>query len=115
MKNITAYTYIANFGQTVTAFFLEGDPAAANKLSTGDFTVKEAYRRVPGKTPSDGVTAVSPAYNGIRLEVDPFLFGTDFPMWSPKTELSKFMALKISDSERELILGKNFERLFGVH
>lgn len=78
MKNIIAYTYIANFGQTVTAFFLEGDPAAANKLSAGDFTVKEAYRRVPGKTPSDGVTAVSPAYNGIRLEVDPFLFGTDF-------------------------------------
>ena len=50
-----------------------------------------------------------------KFGAEHFLFGTDFPMWSPKTELSKFMALKISDRERELILGKNFERLFGVH
>lgn len=43
---------------------------------------------------------------------DKFLFGTDFPMWDAKTELERFMALPLTEEEREMILYKNFYRLF---
>ena len=45
--------------------------------------------------------------------VENVLFGTDFPMWTPDMELEKFYRLPLTDAERELILGKNAERLFG--
>ncbi|MBR3988283.1 MAG: amidohydrolase family protein [Clostridia bacterium] len=35
------------------------------------------------------------------------LFGTDFPMWDPKGELDRFMAVNLSDDQRENILYKN--------
>ena len=34
-------------------------------------------------------------------------FGTDFPMWDPVGELERFMALPLTDTERERILWKN--------
>ena len=45
--------------------------------------------------------------------LDRFMFGTDFPMWRPKEELERFMALGLSDAENEQILHGTFERLFG--
>ena len=47
-----------------------------------------------------------------RLGAHRFLFGTDFPMWSPKTELERFMELDLDDTARETILYGNFEKLF---
>ncbi len=41
-----------------------------------------------------------------------FLFGTDFPMWTPKTELDRFLNLKLDETTRDQILYGNFERLF---
>ena len=38
---------------------------------------------------------------------DRCLFGTDFPMWDTKAELERFMAVKITDDQREKILYKN--------
>ena len=35
-------------------------------------------------------------------------------MWDHEEELERFMALDLSDSEREMILYKNFERIFKV-
>lgn len=43
-----------------------------------------------------------------------FFFGVDYPMWDHEEELERFMALDLSDSEREMILYKNFERIFKV-
>lgn len=43
---------------------------------------------------------------------DQFMFGSDFPMWTPKEELSKFLALGLSEKTNEKILNGNFERLF---
>ena len=43
-----------------------------------------------------------------------FLFGTDYPMWAPLEELERFMALPLSEREREMILGKNAEDLLGI-
>lgn len=37
-------------------------------------------------------------------------FGTDYPMWKPEDEVARFMALPLSDEERERILHLNFER-----
>ena len=40
---------------------------------------------------------------------DRFLFGSDFPMWSPKDELERFRALDITEDEKERILSRNPE------
>ncbi len=41
-----------------------------------------------------------------------FMFGSDFPMWTPKEELSKFLALGLGDTVNEQILHKTFDKLF---
>lgn len=43
-----------------------------------------------------------------------FLFGTDFPMWTPKTEVQRLLDRKLGLSQRELeaIFYGNFARLF---
>lgn len=43
------------------------------------------------------------------------LFGTDFPMWSPKEELDRFMALDLKEADRENILWENSARLFDIN
>lgn len=45
-----------------------------------------------------------------------FLFGTDFPMWTPKIELERFLncPLGLSEDEKEKILYYNFAGLFGL-
>ena len=42
------------------------------------------------------------------------LFGTDFPMWAPKEELDRFMALDLKEADREKILWENSARLFDI-
>ena len=37
-----------------------------------------------------------------------FFFGTDFPMWKADEELARFGKIKLSEREREMILGENF-------
>ncbi len=41
-----------------------------------------------------------------------FLFGSDFPMWSPKIELARFLDLGLDETTRDRILYGNFETLF---
>ncbi|MBQ7566634.1 MAG: amidohydrolase [Oscillospiraceae bacterium] len=45
-----------------------------------------------------------------------FLFGSDFPMWTPKTELNRFLTMELGLTEREkqAILWDNFARLFSL-
>ncbi|WP_249281990.1 amidohydrolase family protein [Ligaoa zhengdingensis] len=45
---------------------------------------------------------------------DHMMFGTDFPMWEPRVELERFLALDLTEQEQDKILYQNFERLFGV-
>lgn len=42
------------------------------------------------------------------------LFGTDYPMWEPETEIERFMQLKLDDKECEDILCNNAARFFGI-
>ena len=48
-----------------------------------------------------------------RYGADRVFFGTDYPMWKPDEELARFMALPLTDREREQILHENFERFIG--
>lgn len=43
------------------------------------------------------------------------LFACDFPMWNPKEELEIFNRIELPDTDRELILGKNAEKLFHLN
>lgn len=42
------------------------------------------------------------------------LFGTDFPMWRPKDEVEKFLALPLTEEERRAIAWDNGARLLGL-
>ncbi len=41
-----------------------------------------------------------------------FLFGSDFPMWDHSEELQRFLALRLSEVERERIFHGTFEEIF---
>ena len=45
---------------------------------------------------------------------DRVLFGTDYPMWSPKEELDYFLSLDLTDTAKEKILSLNAKKLFGI-
>lgn len=45
--------------------------------------------------------------------VDRVLYGTDYPVWKPEEEIERFMALPLTDEERQKILWDNHLRLFG--
>ena len=45
---------------------------------------------------------------------DHCLFGTDYPMWDHEEELARFMALALTETEREMILHENAERLLNL-
>ena len=47
-----------------------------------------------------------------RFGAHRFLFGTDFPMWTPEEELGYFLALDLDRSTQEQILFGNFQKLF---
>lgn len=49
-----------------------------------------------------------------RYGTERVLFGTDYPMWAPEPELSRFFTLDLTDKERRLILSENAETLWGL-
>lgn len=42
------------------------------------------------------------------------LFGTDYPMWYPESEIEAFMKVDLTEAERRAILAENAARLFGI-
>ena len=51
----------------------------------------------------------------IRLYgADHVMFGTDYPMWSPKDVLNTFMKLNLSDAEKRMILSENAKQIFRI-
>ena len=45
---------------------------------------------------------------------DRVLFGTDYPLWTPESELERFMQVDLTEKEREDILYNNAAELFGI-
>ena len=58
--------------------------------------------------PTDGALALISHFG-----VEQFMFGTDYPMWTPSEEIEKVLALGLSEADYEKIFHANFERLFG--
>ena len=50
-----------------------------------------------------------------KIGPDRLIFGTDFPMWSPKEELARFLSLGLDESSRQKILYENFMKLLKLH
>ena len=44
--------------------------------------------------------------------VDRVLFGTDYPLWEIQTELDRFMAIDLTEKQREDIFYNNAVKLF---
>lgn len=44
---------------------------------------------------------------------DRIVFGTDYPMWTPKDEIRRLLDMKLTDDEKENILWNNHLKLFG--
>ncbi|MEG1427865.1 MAG: amidohydrolase family protein [Oscillospiraceae bacterium] len=66
---------------------------------------------------SSSLFYVSPedACGSIRsFGADHTMFGTDFPMWSPSTELDRFFALALTPEENQQILYNTFATLFQI-
>ena len=49
-----------------------------------------------------------------RYGTDKVLFGTDYPMWSPKAELDTFFSLELSDEDNRRVLSENAIRVFNI-
>lgn len=45
---------------------------------------------------------------------DRVLFATDYPMWTPKTELEKFFELGFSEDENRKMLSENAKKVFSI-
>lgn len=59
-------------------------------------------------TPEEAVKHIR-AYGADRV-----LFGSDYPLWNPVPEVERFMALPLTDDEREKIAHINAEKLLGI-
>jgi len=63
---------------------------------------------------SSSLTCLEPAEAVAMIRdhgVEKFLFGTDYPMWDHDAELSRFLALPLTEEERQAILYGNAARL----
>ena len=49
-----------------------------------------------------------------RFGASQFMFGSDFPMWTPSEELSKSLSINLSEDEKTRILNGTFEELFQI-
>jgi predicted TIM-barrel fold metal-dependent hydrolase len=47
-----------------------------------------------------------------RWGYDRVLFGSDYPMWDPATELDVFLSLNLGEEANRAILGENAKKLF---
>ena len=45
---------------------------------------------------------------------DRVLFGTDYPLWSPKKEMEDFLELGLDDDEKKLILSENAKKVYKI-
>ena len=50
-----------------------------------------------------------------RWGFDRVLFGSDYPMWNPISELDTFLSLDLGEEANRKILGENAKKLFGLN
>lgn len=62
-----------------------------------------------GYTGRERFASLIKAYGADRV-----LFGTDYPMWTPREELENLLSIGLGDDEIALITHKNAEKIFGI-
>ncbi len=82
--------------------------AADEALAGLDNVWFDTSSSLPYMTPEKAVERIR------RFGIRHMMFGTDFPMWSPSEEKERFLALPLTDEEREQIAWKTFSELFGI-
>lgn len=88
----------------------------------GGWTVwEEAARQLPGENiwvdTSSALFSMTPerAAQIIRsYGIERAVYGTDYPMWSPVSEMARFEKLPLTDDEREKVLWTNHLHLFDL-
>ena len=50
-----------------------------------------------------------------RYGADRVMFGTDYPMWSYKTEIPKLLSMELTGEEYEMIFHKNAEKVYRIN
>jgi predicted TIM-barrel fold metal-dependent hydrolase len=50
----------------------------------------------------------------VAYGTDRVLFGTDYPLWTPESEIERFMQIDLTEKEREDILYNNAAKLFSI-
>ena len=66
---------------------------------------------------SSSLYALTPKVAGELIHAygtDRVLFGTDYPLWSPESEIERFMQVNLTEKEREDIFYNNAAKLFGI-
>lgn len=66
---------------------------------------------------SSSLYALSPekAYSLIKkLGVEKFFFGSDYPMWLPESEINRFLAIPLTEREREMIFARNLKDFLSI-
>lgn len=48
----------------------------------------------------------------LRHGCDRVMFGSDYPMWDPGTELKNFLSMNLSEEQNRMILSENAKRIF---
>lgn len=79
---------------------------ATEKLSKYENFLVDCSSSLYAMTPEKAKELIE-AYGADRV-----LFGTDYPMWEPETEIERFMKIDLTETQREDILYNNAARLF---
>ncbi|MEX1377244.1 MAG: prolyl oligopeptidase family serine peptidase [Eubacteriales bacterium] len=77
ISEITAYTFVGDFGQTVERFELKL-AGTADKVEASDFRIIGGRKDISGKVLSEGITSVEANGKTLVLNLDPFVYFDDF-------------------------------------
>ena len=54
-------------------------------------------------------------YKVRKIGVKRIMFGSDFPWHNPNTQIEKIIRPKLTNKEKELILGKNAKKIYSIN
>lgn len=103
LKNFPKLTFIgAHFGGWMIW------KEAAEALYTEERLIVDCSSALFSMTPEEGAWFIR-LFGAERV-----LFGVDYPMWEPVQEVERFFRLPLTETEREQVLYRNAEALYGL-
>ena len=86
IKRIIAHTYMGDYGQMVDQIRVETETPVEG-LGPEDFRCSDCFSDIGASAPTKGVTNVTADGCILTLDVDPFLYRTDFCVWGTSPAL----------------------------